>query len=288
MRSAVRKARIRWGSAICALAMAAFACDSAPGGEGPSGSKGESASAVMAEAAATALVDERVAIAGGAFVAGCDPAQGDDCLPDEMPREVREVAAFEIDRTEVTVAAYRACVEAGACTPPDVAEGCNWDREGRELHPVNCVDWEQAKAYCAFRDARLPTEWEWEKAARGSDGRRNPWGDAPADCRVAVLDEGGGNGCGAGDTTFEVGSRPAGATPEGVVDLIGNVWEWTSTVREGGPSPAVRGGAWYTEPAEARASYLLRFKASGRGTSSGFAARNDHSPQGRIDFFSCA
>lgn len=270
MRSAVRKARIRWGSAIGALALAAFACDSGPGDAGRSGSKGEPASAVMAEDAAMAPVDERVAIAGGAFVAGCDPAQGDGCLPDEMPSGVREVAAFEIDRTEVTVAAYRACVEAGTCTPPDVAEGCNWDLTGRERHPVNCVDWDQAKAYCAFRDARLPTEWEWEKAARGSAGRRNPWGDAPADCRFAVLDEGGGNGCGAGDTTFEVGSRPEGATPEGVVDLIGNVWEWTSTVRPNSRSPIVRGGAYYSEPPEARASYLLRFNPIGRGPFVGF------------------
>ncbi len=265
MRSADRKARARWGSAISALAIAALACDAGPGDAERSRSEDESASDAPSDGASILPFEARVAIAGGAFVAGCDPAQGDDCLPDELPGGVREVAAFEIDRTEVTVAAFRACVEAGACTPPDVTESCNWDLPERDRHPINCVDWDQAKAYCAFRGARLPTEWEWEKAARGSDGRRNPWGDAPADCRVAVLDEGGGNACGAGDTTFEVGSRPEGATPEGVLDLIGNVWEWTSTVREGSPAPVVRGGAYYTEPAEARASYLLRFKALGRG-----------------------
>lgn len=270
MRSAGRNVRIGWGIAIGASALAAIAalaCDPAQDDARRSGSEDASAAIVRADdVPAPAIEQARVAIAGGPFVAGCDPARGDDCLPDEMPSGVREVEAFAIDRTEVTVAAYRACVEAGACTPPDVAESCNWAQPERALHPINCVDWEQAKAYCAFHGARLPTEWEWEKAARGSEGRRNPWGDALADCRLAVIDEGGGNACGAGDTTFAVGSRPAGATPEGVLDLIGNVWEWTASVRDGSPSPVVRGGAFYTEPNEARASYLLRFKGSGRGS----------------------
>ncbi|MEZ4278704.1 MAG: SUMF1/EgtB/PvdO family nonheme iron enzyme [Myxococcota bacterium] len=274
MRSTDRNVRTGWGIAIGASALAvlsALACDPVQDDARRSGSEDASAEITRAdEAAAPAIEPARVAIAGGPFVAGCDPARGDDCLPDEIPSGVREVEAFAIDRTEVTVAAYRACVEAGACTPPDVAESCNWAQQGRERHPINCVDWEQAKAYCAFRGARLPTEWEWEKAARGSEGRRNPWGDAPADCRLAVIDEGGGNACGAGDTTFEVGSRPAGATPEGILDLIGNVWEWTATVRENGRAPVVRGAAYYSEPGHARASHLLRFNPIGRGPFVGF------------------
>jgi formylglycine-generating enzyme required for sulfatase activity len=81
-----------------------------------------------------------------------------------------EIAAFQIDRTEVRVSEYRRCVEEGACAPPAVAAGCNWNAPGRGDHPVNCIDWDQAATYCSWIGKRLPTEQEWEKAARGTDG----------------------------------------------------------------------------------------------------------------------
>ncbi|MEZ4334071.1 MAG: SUMF1/EgtB/PvdO family nonheme iron enzyme [Myxococcota bacterium] len=211
-----------------------------------------------------------VAVAGGPFFAGCNEAIDDACFPDEKPGGMREVEAFAIDRTEVTVAAYRACVDAGACSPPDAGEDCNDLRPERDRHPVNCVDQGQAATYCAWRGGRLPSEWEWERAARGTQGRLHPWGDAPADCDRAVIDAGTGQTCGEAEGTLEVGRRPAGASPEGALDLIGNVWEWTSSSPENSSARVVRGGAYYVGPAQARASARLLFKPWGRGPYVGF------------------
>ncbi len=214
--------------------------------------------------------EDMVLVPAGEFFAGCNEEVDSECLADEKPGGPRELPAFSIDRTEVTLAAYRACVEAETCSKPDQGEGCNWGESERERHPVNCVDLDQATAYCAWRGARLPTEWEWEKAARGNDGRKYAWGNEPVDCRRAVIDEGSGSACGLGDTTFEVGSKPEGASPYGALDLIGNVWEWTSSIREGSSSPVVRGGAFYVGPPHARASFGLQFNPAGRGAFVGF------------------
>jgi formylglycine-generating enzyme required for sulfatase activity len=151
--------------------------------------------------------------------------------PDDRTYE-RVLGEFYIDRTEVTVADYARCVAALGCAPPDL-EQCqpeelsNWRQPERSRHPMNCVRWEQAVAYCAWRGLRLPTHFEWEKAARAHDGRLYPWGDEPAHCELAVMAETeGATGCGTG-TTAEVGSRPDGASPYGVLDMAGNVSEWT-------------------------------------------------------------
>lgn len=265
---------------VCVAAFATFGCDASPDSSGRDGADSSADSRraeagsevealesaeVVSEADAFAFEPDRVPIAGGEFSSGCAETDPALCIPDELPVGKRTVEAFSIDRTEVTVADYRACVEVGVCSPAgEEDEGCNVALPNRGHHPINCVDWDQAMVYCAWRGGRLPTEWEWERAARGAEGRRNPWGNEPADCRRAVLDEGKGNACGEGDTTFEVGSKPKGATPEGVVDLIGNVWEWTATAREGGVTRVVRGGAYYAELRHARASFLLRFKPTGR------------------------
>lgn len=211
-----------------------------------------------------------VAIAGGDFLAGCNEAIDSACFAIEKPGARRRVDDFSIDRTEVTVAAYRACVDAGKCTAPGGDRHCNGSFPNRGGHPINCVDWHQANTFCAWRGARLPSEWEWERAARGVDGDLHPWGNAPADCTRAVIDAGTGNGCGWGDTTFEVGSRPAGASREGVLDLIGNVWEWTASARENGPGRVVRGGGYYATADQARASFHLLFSPQGRAPFVGF------------------
>lgn len=144
-----------------------------------------------------------------------------------------QVDTFYIDINEVTVADYRECVEAGECALPGAGDRCN-DLDGRwDHHPVNCVTWLDAKNYCEWTNGgtkRLPTEAEWEKAARGTDSRTHPWGDAPdPSCRLVVMDDPaeGGDGCGDASTAV-VGSRPLGASPYGVHDMGGNVVEWVA------------------------------------------------------------
>jgi len=156
---------------------------------------------------------------------GCDPSRDTACDSDEQPVHPVSVPAFEIDKFEVTVAAYRRCVDATKCSPPAFdGDGCNWSQPGRDRHPVNCVAWIQASALCKWAGKRLCSEAEWERAARGTDGRRYAWGDAAPSCSLAVMAVGGG-GCGEG-ATAPVGSRPGGASPYGVMDMAGNVAEW--------------------------------------------------------------
>jgi formylglycine-generating enzyme required for sulfatase activity/tRNA A-37 threonylcarbamoyl transferase component Bud32 len=189
-------------------------------------------------------------VPGGVF------QMGNEEHDDAAPRHRVTVSPFCIDRTEVTVAAYRACVETGKCTiapttvsnptwNPDKATKwstfCNGDRRDRNDHPINCVDWDQAATYCAALGKRLPREAEWEWAAGAADGRRYPWGDdAPNATRLNATgtearafvkqlgwewqvkfeaDDGWA-------LTAPVGSYPAGASPYGVLDLAGNVSEW--------------------------------------------------------------
>ncbi|RME42208.1 MAG: hypothetical protein D6795_21235, partial [Deltaproteobacteria bacterium] len=165
---------------------------------------------------------DRVRIPPGCFDMGSYRGEAD-----EQP--VRNVClkAFYIDKTEVTVAQYQRCVEAGGCSSTLLHqsdwgsdEACNWGKPGREDHPINCVDWFQAKQYCRWAGGRLPTEREWEYAARGEWGWEYPWGDTGADCDRAVMND-GEDGCGA-YSTMPVGSKPAGASPFGVLDMAGN------------------------------------------------------------------
>jgi formylglycine-generating enzyme required for sulfatase activity len=169
--------------------------------------------------------DEMVRIAGGAAIIGCNSTV--HCYPDEEPVRTITFSSFEIGRTEVTRAAYRECVRAGACTAPtDHAVDLDVDLE----HPVYGVTWSQAVAYCSWRGMRLPTEAEWERAARGTGGRAYPWGDAVISCTYANYTPNlSGTPMACVGSTTPVGSYPAGASPEGALDMIGNVWEWTST-----------------------------------------------------------
>jgi formylglycine-generating enzyme required for sulfatase activity len=131
-----------------------------------------------------------VRITAGSFSMGTDGP--DDSQPDEKPVHRVTLPAFQLDRTEVTVGAYAACVAAAACIPFTTvqdsvySEGqnkwasqfCNWGKARREQHPINCVPWDEAKKFCVWANKRLPTEEEWEYAARGSEGRTYPWGEA--------------------------------------------------------------------------------------------------------------
>jgi formylglycine-generating enzyme required for sulfatase activity len=204
-----------------------------------------------------------VRIEGGSFQMGSD-----DGGNDEKPRRRVTVPTFELGMTEVTVGHYRRCVDAGRCSPPDTASGCNWGQPGRDDHPVNCVDWSQASAFAAWAEARLPSEAEWEYAARsGGRDQAYPWGDALPSCRRAIM-SGDVNGCGA-ERTWPVCSKAPGNSAQGVCDLAGNVREWVADwLRPYAEAPtdgsantnvagarAYRGGAWHGIADSLRAAY---------------------------------
>ena len=159
------------------------------------------------------------------------------------------VAAFCLDTTEVTTQAYTTCVTSGKCTPAETGGSNNSGIAGRENHPINGVDWNQATAYCEAQGQRLPTEEEWEYAARGTDGRIHPWGnEAPA---AQLCWDGEGNDVEEGNrkSTCAVNSYSKGNSPFGLADMAGNVWEWTSSkywANDTGSSAARvnRGGSW--------------------------------------------
>jgi eukaryotic-like serine/threonine-protein kinase len=194
------------------------------------------------------LRDGMLKLPGGRFVMGSASAWAP---VNERPAHPTNVPPFWIDRTEVTVGAYRACVDAGACARPERASAtCTFDGDDPEL-PVSCVHWRDADAYCRFAGKRLPTETEWEYAARGQNALPFPWGNAPA-CTNAVvlLNVQSGKGC--APHPARVGTHPAGASVFGVQDMSGNVEEWTSDwyAEMVGPSPragvahVLRGGGW--------------------------------------------
>jgi formylglycine-generating enzyme required for sulfatase activity len=173
-------------------------------------------------------------IPAGSFAMGCDERDSDVCGKDERGVELVDVPAFAIDRTEVTQAAYARCVEAGVCTPP--AGG--FEPNEHCTYPVVNVDWKQASQYCAWQDKRLPSEAEWEKAARGAEAHRYPWGDELPDCELANFESCGGR-------VEPVASHPSGASPYGVLDMAGNVREWVYDRQAGNsksPKRAIRGG----------------------------------------------
>jgi formylglycine-generating enzyme required for sulfatase activity len=204
---------------------------------------------------------------------------------DEKPRHTVYLDAYWIMQTETTSEQYWRCVEAGQCTAPDRGGSCTYGTKAKTDHPINCVSWEQAQAYCRWAGGRLPTEAEWEKAARGTDGRIYPWGDE-WDASKANTSEGG-----RGDTTA-VGAYPAGASPYGALDMAGNVWEWVAdwygegyysqSPRENPLGPAsgtyrvVRGGSWGYVQRSVRAAYRFRDRPGDRYDRVGFrCARSD-------------
>lgn len=156
--------------------------------------------------------------------AGCFRMGSEKGDIDEKPEHEVCLSPFFINVFEVTVSQYQDCVDAGLCERPKTGFGCNWPADIKSNHPINCVNWEQAKAYCTWAGMRLPTEAEWELAARGRQARTYPWGETRPDCHLAVMNV-GGPGCG-NNGTWAVGSKPEGAGPFGNEDMAGNVYEW--------------------------------------------------------------
>ncbi|MBN1139455.1 MAG: SUMF1/EgtB/PvdO family nonheme iron enzyme [Anaerolineae bacterium] len=217
---------------------------------------------------------EMVFVPAGTFWMGS--AAGDEgAYDDEFPQHEVTLDAFWIDRTEVTNAQYRLCVQTGACQASDLAGDSDYNGD---TQPVVGVDWSDAQAYCAWAGRSLPTEAQWEKAARGTDRRAYPWGNQTATCEYAVMDDGSGNGCGQGSKAWPVGSKPAGASPYGALDMAGNVWEWVAdrygedyyaqSPREDPAGPengalrVLRGGSWYDSRNIVRAAYRGRLGPS--------------------------
>jgi len=221
----------------------------------------------------------------GPFLRGSRPDEGQ---PDERPQRSITLSAFFIDRTEVTAAQYRKCRDAGACPAPATDRYCTLTTPGRDQHPINCVAWSHADAYCRWAGVRLPTEAEWEKAARGTDGEPYPWGPTPATCVVAVrFDKTRKHACGKFGT-WPVGSKPFGKSPYGALDMGGNVWEWvadwydangyaTSSDRDPkGPAEGrfriLRGGGWGND-GEGSLRSARRFKFSPENQTPGIGFR---------------
>ncbi len=212
---------------------------------------------------------EMVHVPAGEFRMGCNKKVDKQCSKDEKPYHKVHLDAFYIDKYEVTVEQYAACVRAGKCKKPNAGGTCNWGKSDRGNHPINCVDWYQAKSYCEWTGRRLPTEAEWEKAARGTDGRKYPWGNQKATCDYAVMNENNQSGCGRG-STWPVGGKPRGASPYGAMDMAGNVWEWCADWYDekyyrnspnrnpkgpsSGKARVLRGGSWNGSPNGLRSS----------------------------------
>ncbi len=167
----------------------------------------------------------------------------------ETPDHQVSVKGFYIARTETTVAQFRACVTAGACSEPfNEDDHCNYFATDREKHPVNCVSLAHAESFCAWTGGRLPSESEWEYAARGGGSDVEfPWGGEPAGCERAVSWDGNRSvlpGCGS-EMTWPVCSRSLGNTPRGLCDMAGNVEEWVPDWYHGNYEDAPGdGGVW--------------------------------------------
>lgn len=233
---------------------------------------------------------EFVTIPGGTFMMGTKEG-----LHDNEPVHAVAIETFEMSKTAVTAGQYAECVGLGRCSEPGTFKGCTSGIKGRERHPVTCVTWTQAAEYAAFRGARLPSEAQWEYAAKSAGKRRKyPWGDQAPTCRTAVMDDGGA-GCGAGGP-LPVCSKPAGNTEQGLCDMSGNVWEWvqdaygrdyTGAPADGspfeGPSAsglrAMRGGSFrIKDPAPLRADYRTRARPTSRAANLGFRLARPKAP----------
>jgi formylglycine-generating enzyme required for sulfatase activity len=169
-----------------------------------------------------------VAISAGSYRIGCDSAGDKSCFSDEGPVHEVRLSGFAVMKHEVTMRAYDECIASGACPEASTDEGCNWQRSDFDKHPINCVSWHGADRFCRSKGWRLPTEVEWEVAARGEDAKQNPWGSAAPDCRLTAMHSGTRAGCSTGGT-LEVGSKKGDSSWIGARDMGGNVREWTAS-----------------------------------------------------------
>jgi eukaryotic-like serine/threonine-protein kinase len=233
--------------------------------------------------APTVLKDGMLRVPGGRFTMGTDDKKAP---ANERPARIVVVPAFWIDKTEVTVGAYRACVERGACPrPARSSASCTYEMGDPQL-PISCVPWASAQAYCIAQNKRLPREVEWEMAARGTQPNRYPWGGASAaGCGAAVTlaADNTQRSCGK-QKPARVGSHPGGASPFGVQDMSGNVEEWVADwygeaasdlSPRAGASHVLRGGGWLSKPSDARTTSRNWGSAREMGPNVGFRCAKD-------------
>lgn len=220
--------------------------------------------------------EEMVTIPEGNFLMGCSTLDP-NCHSNEYPLHKVYLSEFAIDLYEVTNEYYAECVRVGVCTPPattgSITRASYYEDASYRNYPVIAVTWYQALTYCYWRGKRLPTEAQWEKAARGPSGTPvYPWGNTYPTCSLMNYMKGAGVYC-IGDTT-PAGAYPEGISPYGLHDIAGNVWEWTADWYDddyysrypvnswpadpGGPSSGltkvIRGGAWDMNAESARNS----------------------------------
>ncbi|OGS06795.1 MAG: hypothetical protein A2270_11510 [Elusimicrobia bacterium RIFOXYA12_FULL_51_18] len=227
---------------------------------------------------------EWVTITGGKFRMGTD--SGENGFENAKPIHEVSIKTFAMSKTDVTVEQYAECVIKGGCTEPATGDYCNWGVAGRQLHPINCVDWDQASKYAKFKGGRLPSEAEWEYAATsGGKNQKYPWGNDEATCDKAVMYGNGGYGCGK-NSTMPVCSKTAGNTAQGLCDMVGNVWQWVqdkyqdsykgapadgSAFEAAGSLRVMRGGSFGSDVASSlRAGYRYSSVPGGRYGSLGF------------------
>jgi formylglycine-generating enzyme required for sulfatase activity len=233
----------------------------------------------------------------GASMAECERIVGNQCgdrswYADELPQHSVTLDSFWIDRTEVSNAQYRQCVDSGICQAPTK---CDWgeptyDDKTKTNYPVVCVSWYDTQAYCAWVGRQLPTEAEWEYAARGPKGNIYPWGNEFNGTRLNFCDRNctqKWKNVNYGDgyvTTAPVGSYEAGGSWCGALDMAGNVWEWVSDwysnyppamqTNPAGPATGdtkvVRGGSWYDTLTFVRAANRVGELPSNRTGHRGF------------------
>jgi formylglycine-generating enzyme required for sulfatase activity len=249
----------------------------------------------MASVELPTLPDDVVLVPAGRFVMG----HAKEGKTERPAHTVTISKPFYMDKLEVTAGDYARCVAAGKCTASGVhgrkvdeaevakfASYCSGADPARARHPINCVDQGQATAYCAFVGKRLPTEAEWEYAARGTDERLYPWGNVAPTCEMGNFSRAPREGCaGRPKGTMDVGSFPAQKSAFGALDMAGNVWEWAADGWDPGAyargdrkdplaPPAeygvLRGGSWDFSPTAAKATFRLAYERTSGHVSTGF------------------